>query len=304
MSDNATAYGGQAVIEGVVIRGRKTIALACRRPNGEIYRYREALDSPLQRSRLAKLPFVRGVVVLWESLSYGMRMLMRSADIQLEDPQGVAIPAEPEAKTGMGGSAAMMLPAIGVALLIFIGVPYLLTQLLHAAIASNLVLNIAEGIVRIALFVGYLVAISFLPDIRRVFAYHGAEHMTIHAFEHGDPLDNEHIEPYPTAHPRCGTAFLLFVVVIAIVVFAFIPRVNLIVDLASRLLLVIPVAAIAYEVLKLGARHERNPLMRLAVAPGLLLQAITTRRPEPAMIEVAIASLEEALAGDASDPAA
>ena len=304
MSDNnATAYGGQAVIEGVVIRGRKTIALACRRPNGEIYRYREALDSPLQRSRLAKLPFVRGVVVLWESLSYGMRMLMRSADIQLEDPQGVAIPAEPEAKTGMGGSAAMMLPAIGVALLIFIGVPYLLTQLLHAAIASNLVLNIAEGIVRIALFVGYLVAISFLPDIRRVFAYHGAEHMTIHAFEHGDPLDAEHIEPYPTAHPRCGTAFLLFVVVIAIVVFAFIPRVNLIVDIASRLLLVIPVAAIAYEVLKLGARHERNPLMRLAVAPGLLLQAITTRRPEPAMIEVAVASLEEALAGDAAGPA-
>jgi len=304
MSDNATAYGGQAVIEGVVIRGRKTIALACRRPNGEIYRYREALDSPLQRSRFAKLPFVRGVVVLWESLSYGMRMLMRSADIQLEDPQGVAIPAEPEAKTGMGGSAAMMLPAIGVALLIFIGVPYLLTQLLRAAIASNLVLNIAEGIVRIALFVGYLVAISFLPDIRRVFAYHGAEHMTIHAFEHGDPLDAEHIEPYPTAHPRCGTAFLLFVVVIAIVVFAFIPRVNLIVDLASRLLLVIPVAAIAYEVLKLGARHERNPLMRLAVAPGLLLQAITTRRPEPAMIEVAVASLEEALAGDAGGPAA
>jgi len=304
MSDNAIAYGGQAVIEGVVIRGRKTIALACRRPNGEIYRYREALDSPLQRSRLAKLPFIRGVVVLWESLSYGMRMLMRSADIQLEDPQGVAIPAEPEAKTGMGGSAAMMLPAIGVALLIFIGVPYLLTQLLHAAIASNLVLNIAEGIVRIALFVGYLVAISFLPDIRRVFAYHGAEHMTIHAFEHGDPLDVEHIEPYPTAHPRCGTAFLLFVVVIAIVVFAFIPRVNLIVDIASRLLLVIPVAAIAYEVLKLGARHERNPLMRLAVAPGLLLQAITTRRPEAAMIEVAVASLEEALAGDASGPAA
>ncbi|HUQ16953.1 MAG TPA: DUF1385 domain-containing protein [Candidatus Saccharimonadales bacterium] len=303
MSDQATAYGGQAVIEGVVIRGRKTIALACRRPNGEIYRYREALDSPLQRSRLAKLPFVRGVVVLWESLSYGMRMLMRSADVQLEDPQGGAAPAE-AAKTGMGGSAAMMLPAIGVALLIFIGVPYLLTQLLHAVITSSLVLNVAEGIVRIALFVGYLVAISFLPDIRRVFAYHGAEHMTIHAFEHGDPLDAAHIEPYPTAHPRCGTAFLLFVVVIAIVIFAFIPRVNLIVDLASRLLLVIPVAAIAYEVLKLGARHERNPLMRLAIAPGLLLQAITTRRPDGGMIEIAVASLEEALAGDAQGSAA
>ena len=304
MSDNATAYGGQAVIEGVVIRGRKTIALACRRPNGEIYRYREALDSPLQRSRLAKLPLVRGVVVLWESLSYGMRMLMRSADIQLEDPKAIPGTVETRPTAGSGASSAMMLPAIGIALLIFIGVPYLLTQLLHAFIGSSLVLNIAEGIVRLALFIGYLVAISFLPDIRRVFAYHGAEHMTIHAFEHGDPLDLAHIEPYPTAHPRCGTAFLLFVVVIAIILFAFIPRSNLIVDLSLRLLLVIPVAAIAYEVLKLGARHERNPLMRLAVAPGLLLQANTTRRPEPAMIEIAVASLEEALAGDASDPAA
>ena len=298
MSDPATAYGGQAVIEGVVIRGRRTIALACRRPNGEIYRYREALDSPLQRSPLAKLPFVRGVVVLWESLAYGMRMLMRSADVQLEGPDGQ------DAKLGTGGSSAMMLVSVGAALLIFIGVPYLLTQLLHAVIASSLLLNIAEGLVRLGLFVGYLIAISFLPDIRRVFAYHGAEHMTIHAFEHGDPLDVAHIEPYPTAHPRCGTAFLLFVVVIAIVLFAFIPRVNLIVDLGARLLLVIPVAAIAYEVLKLGARHERNPLMRLAVAPGLLLQAITTRRPDGAMIEVAIASLEEARAGDAPDPAA
>ena len=291
MSGAATAYGGQAVIEGVVIRGRRTLALACRRPNGEIYRYREALDSPLQRSGLAKLPFVRGVVVLWESLSHGMRMLMRSADIQLEGE---------DAKLGTGGTSVMMLVSVGAALLIFIGVPYLLTQLLHAFVGSSLLLNVGEGIARLGLFVGYLVAISFLPDIRRVFAYHGAEHMTIHAFEHGDPLDIAHIEPYPTAHPRCGTAFLLFVVVIAIAIFAFIPRVNLVVDLAARLLLVIPVAAIAYEVLKFGARHERNPLMRLAVAPGLLLQAITTRRPDGPMIEVAVASLEEALAGDAA----
>ncbi|HEY8656216.1 MAG TPA: DUF1385 domain-containing protein [Candidatus Limnocylindria bacterium] len=299
MSD-PTAYGGQAVIEGVVIRGRRTIALACRRPNGEIYRYREAIDSPLQRSRLVKLPFVRGVVVLWESLSYGMRMLMRSADIQLEEPQG----GGENEKLGTAGSSALMLVGVVAALLIFIGLPYLLTQLLHAFIGSSLVLNIAEGIVRLGLFVGYLFAISFMPDIRRVFAYHGAEHMTIHAFENGEPLDTAHIEPYPTAHPRCGTAFLLFVVVIAIILFAFIPRANLIVDLASRLLLVVPVAAIAYEVLKLGARHERNPFMRLAVAPGLLLQAITTRRPDRAMIEVAVASLEEALAGDAAAPAA
>ena len=290
-STKPTTYGGQAVIEGVMIRGRRTIALACRKPDGGIYRYREALDSPLLTSKVARAPFIRGVFVLWESLRYGMRMLMRSADVQLAaDEQGL---------TG-GGASAFMAGGLLVALVLFIGIPYVATGFLRAAVPSTLWLNIAEGLLRLALLLGYLVAISFLPDIRRVFAYHGAEHMTIHAFEHGDPLDPRHVAPYPTAHPRCGTAFLVFVVVIAIAVFAFVPRVNLIVDLLVRLVLVIPVASISYEVLRLGAGHEDNPLMRLAVAPGLLLQAITTRRPDDPMIEVAIASLEEALAGDAA----
>ena len=283
-----TTYGGQAVIEGVMIRGKRTIGLACRKPDGGIYRYRETLDSPLMRSRVARAPFVRGIFILWESLRYGMRMLMRSADVQLAADQ----------KPSGGASSAAMGLGLVAALALFVGVPYLLTGLLRAAVPSTLALNVAEGVLRLALLLGYLVAISFLPDIRRVFAYHGAEHMTIHAFEHGDPLDARHVEPYPTAHPRCGTAFLLFVVVIAIVAFAFVPRVNLIVDIVARLALVIPVASVAYEVLRFGAGHEGNPLMRLAVAPGLLLQAITTRRPDDAMIEVAIASLEEALAGD------
>ncbi|MEA2660689.1 MAG: hypothetical protein QOH08_261 [Chloroflexota bacterium] len=291
MSVKPTTYGGQAVIEGVMIRGRRTIALACRKPDGGIYRYREPLDSPLLTSKVARAPFVRGVLVLWESLRYGMRMLMRSADVQL---------AEEERQLSAGSSSAFMLVGLVVALVLFIGVPYLATGLLRSLIPSTLWLNIAEGLLRLGLLLGYLVAISFLPDIRRVFAYHGAEHMTIHAFEHGDPLDTAHVAPYPTAHPRCGTAFLLFVVVIAIAVFAFVPRVNLLVDLVVRLVLVIPVAAISYEVLRLGAGHEDNALMRLAVAPGLLLQAITTRRPDEPMIEVAIASLEEALAGDAA----
>jgi uncharacterized protein YqhQ len=285
-----TNYGGQAVIEGVMIRGRRTIALACRKPDGGIYRYREALDSPLLTSKVARAPFVRGVVVLWESLRYGMRMLMRSADVQLA----------PADRRSSGGSSAFMLVGLVVAVVLFIGIPYVATGFLRALIPSTLWLNIAEGVFRLVLLLGYLVAISFLPDIRRVFAYHGAEHMTIHAFEHGDPLDARHVAPYPTAHPRCGTAFLLFVVVIAIAVFAFVPRVGLVVDLVVRLVLVIPVAAISYEVLRLGAGHEDNPIMRLAVAPGLLLQAITTRRPDDPMIEVAIASLEEALAGDAT----
>jgi len=287
-------YGGQAVIEGVMIRGRRTVALACRKPNGEIYRYREPLRSPLTRSRIARLPFVRGVIVLWESLSYGIRMLMKSADVQLEH----------EEQLGKGGNTLIMGVALVGALLLFIGVPYLATSLARATIDNSVVLNVTEGLIRLALLIGYLVAISFLPDVRRVFAYHGAEHMTIHAFEHGDPLTPARIEPYPTAHPRCGTAFLLLVVVISIVIFAFLPRVNLLVDLVVRLALVIPVASISYEALRLGAAHERSPLMRLLVAPGLLLQRVTTRRPDAPMIEVAVASLEEAIAGDREAEAA
>ena len=285
------AYGGQAVIEGVLIRGQRTLALACRRPDGGIYRYREALVSPIQRSRLARLPFVRGVIVLAESLVHGTRMLMRSADVQLEGAG-----REPG---GQASTTAAMAAAIGFALLIFVGIPYAVTQLVGPAVGSPTLLNVIEGLVRVALLLAYIWAISFLPDIRRVFAYHGAEHMTIHAYEHGDPLDAAHVEPYPTAHPRCGTAFLLLVVVVAVVLFTFMPRTNVVVDLLARLLLVIPVAAISYEILRFGAAHGSNPAMKALVWPGLLLQGITTRRPDASMIEVAIASLEEALAGDA-----
>jgi len=293
-SAQPATYGGQAVIEGVMIRGRRTIALACRRPTGEIYRYREPLRSLLLRSRVARAPFVRGLVVLWESVSYGTRMLMRSADVQLHEGESVT----------SGGNGLVMAVAVVFALGVFLGIPYVATQALRGAVESSIALNVAEGLLRLVLFLGYLGAISLMPDIRRVFAYHGAEHMTIHAFEHGDPLTPERIEPYPTAHPRCGTAFLLFVVVVAIVLFAFVPRTNLVVDLIVRLALVVPVASISYEVLKFGAAHETNPLMRLFVVPGLLLQRITTRRPDRGMIEVAAASLEEALAGDRESEAA
>ncbi|MBI2774222.1 MAG: DUF1385 domain-containing protein [Chloroflexi bacterium] len=286
------AYGGQAVIEGVLIRGQRTLALACRRPNGSIYRYRETLSSALQTSRVAKLPFVRGVVVLWESLVHGTRMLMRSADIQLED-------APASEKPGTVGMTGALVAAIGFALLIFVGIPYATTQLLRATVPSSTALNVIEGLIRIALLIGYVAAISLLPDIRRVFAYHGAEHMTIHAYEHGDPLDATHVSRYPTAHPRCGTAFLLIVVLVAVVAFTFMPRTNLVVDLVARLALVIPVAAVSYELLRFGANHEADPLVRALVWPGLALQGITTRQPDASMIEVAVASLEEALAGDA-----
>jgi uncharacterized protein YqhQ len=283
------SYGGQAVIEGVVIRGMRTIGLAVRKPSGAIYRYREPIDSPLQRWRWARLPLVRGVIVLWESLSIGVRMLMRSANVALED--------EPVKLEG-GSAVGFVLTTLAIALAVFVGVPYVATQAIRGIVPDPQLQNILEGALRLALFLAYVSAISLLPDIRRVFAYHGAEHMTIHAFEHGDPLQPSAIEKYPTAHPRCGTAFLLLVVVISIIAFAFLERANPITALAERLLLVIPVAAVSYEVLRFGARHEDAPLMRLLVLPGLLLQRITTRQPTRPMIEVAIASLEEALAGD------
>jgi uncharacterized protein YqhQ len=290
-----TAYGGQAVIEGVMIRGRRTVALACRLPTGQIYRYREPLRSALLQSRVARAPFVRGLVVLWESLSYGSRMLMKSADMQLEEGEG---------SMGSGSNALIIGVALVAALAFFVGIPYLATQAARQLIESSVLLNIAEGLLRMVLFLGYLGAISLAPDIRRVFMYHGAEHMTIHAFEHGEELVPARIEKYPTAHPRCGTAFLLFVVVVSIALFAFLPRTNIFVDLVARLALIIPVGSISYEVLRFGAAHETNPLMRIFVAPGLLLQRITTRRPDPGMIEVAVASLQEALAGDAEAAAA
>jgi len=289
------AYGGQAVIEGVLIRGKRTLALACRKPDGGIYRYRETISSPLQRSRFARLPLVRGIVVLSESLVYGTRMLMKSADVQTEGLGGE--------KASTASTAGAMAVSIGLALFIFVGIPYATTQLLQERATATL-LNLVEGLIRVGLLLLYIWGISFLPEIRRVFAYHGAEHMTIHAFEHGEALEPARVEPYPTAHPRCGTAFLLLVVVVAVVLFTFMPRTNIVVDLVARLLLVVPVAAISYEILKFGAAHETNPLMRAVVWPGLLLQGITTRRPEPQMIEVAIASLEEALAGDAETEAA
>ncbi|TMD61445.1 MAG: DUF1385 domain-containing protein [Chloroflexi bacterium] len=283
------AYGGQAVIEGVVIRGMRTIGLAVRKPSGVIYRYREPIDSPLQRSRVARLPFVRGVVVLWESLVIGVRMLMRSANVALEDES---------VKLEGGSAVGFVVTTLAIALALFVGLPYLATQAIHGIVADARMANILEGALRMALFLGYVSAISLLPDVRRVFAYHGAEHMTIHAFEHGEPLQPSAIEKYPTAHPRCGTAFLLLVVVVSIIAFAFLERANPILALFERLVLVLPVAAISYEVLRIGARHESSPLMRILVWPGLLLQRITTRQPTRPMIEVAIASLEEALAGD------
>ena len=289
-------YGGQALIEGVMMRGRTTVAMSVRPPSGEIVTMSEPLPAALSANRrLIKIPFLRGMFVLYETLVIGTRMLMRSASIAAEGE---------DVELGKGTIALTMVFSIGFAIGLFFLLPLFLSTFAESATDSDLVANAIEGLIRLVIFVAYIAAIGMMSDIRRVFAYHGAEHMTIHAFEHGDPLTAERIRPYPTAHPRCGTAFLLLVVVIAIAIFAFLPRVNIFVDLITRLLLVIPVASISYEALRLGAAHERSPIMRLLVLPGLLLQRVTTRRPDDRMIEIAVASLEEAIAGDREAEAA
>ena len=268
-----SAYGGQAVIEGVMMRGRRSIGLACRKPDGGIYRYRETLRSSLATSPIARLAFVRGLVVLWESVSYGMRMLMRSADVQLEAEAG---------SSSTPTNTLFMLGMLAVALAIFVGVPYLATQALRGVVSSTLVLNIGEGLIRLAMFLGYLGAISLLPDLRRVFAYHGAEHMTIHAWEAGDPLTVEAVRPYPTAHPRCGTEFLVIVILLSIVAFSLVGRQDAVIMVASRIVLIPVIAAVGYEILRFGARHRANPVVKAIMAPGILVQRTNQKHAKTA----------------------
>ncbi|MCC7368594.1 MAG: DUF1385 domain-containing protein [Chloroflexi bacterium] len=311
-----TTYGGQAVLEGVMMRGRRWASVAVRAPDGEIVVRSERLPVHLYGGWVSKTPFLRGLTVLWDSLGLGMKALMFSSEVaEREAPKADADGApgddasEQPASASLSSSAdAASQPAVStfgqtlqwttvaVAMLFGIGVFFLLplgvAGLLELAVDNTFVVHIFEGLVRLALLVGYVWAIGFVPDIRRVFAYHGAEHMTIHAFEAGEPLDRQHIGKYSPAHPRCGTAFLLLVVAISILLFALIPTDNWWIRIASRILAIPLIAGIAYEVLKLGGAHTEHPLMQVIVAPGLALQALTTRYPEPDMIDVAVASFE------------
>jgi uncharacterized protein YqhQ len=282
-------YGGQALIEGVLIRGRDAIAVALRHPDGHVVSATERIDSGFHGSRTAKLPFVRGLVVLYETLVTGTRWLVRSANVQ----------ASAEGLELGKGSVALML---GITLLAGIGVFFLLPLFVASVTAGDIendvVQHLVEGLVRVAIFIGYLVLIAQAPDVRRVFQYHGAEHMTIHALEHGDPLTIERVRPYPTAHQRCGTEFLVVVIALSIIAFSLVGRQEPIVMIASRIVLIPVIAAVGYEILRAGARHRGNPIVRVIMWPGMLVQKITTRRPTDDMIEVAIVSMQEALGAD------
>src|SRR5438876_1895093 len=292
------SYGGQALIEGVLMRGRDAIAIAVRHPDGRIVWATERLDSGVHGTRWSRLPLIRGLVVLYETLFVGTRWLVRSASIQAagtgeEGDEGVEL-----GKT----SIALML---GLTLLFGVGIFFLLPLLIASATTANiqngLVQHLVEGLIRVAIFLGYLLLIARAEDVRRVFQYHGAEHMTIHALEAGDPLVVNEVRKYPTAHPRCGTEFLVVVIALSIIAFSLVGRQDPAVMIGSRIALIPVIAAVGYELLKWGAKHRGNPIVKAIMYPGILVQMITTRQPSIDMIEVAIVSMEQALKADGEE---
>lgn len=282
------AYGGQALIEGVMMRGRDAIAIAVRSPDGRIATESEALAGRVHGSRLAKLPFLRGLVVLYEQLVVGMNWLFRSAAVSV---------AETGYELGRGAIAL----TLGVALVVAIGLFFILPLLVAqgaAGKAPNIGFQLVEGALRVGLFLGYLLLVGRTRQTGRLFRYHGAEHMTIHALEAGEALTVENVRKHPTAHPRCGTEFLVVVLMISILVFALVGRGDLLFMIASRVILVPFIAAISYEVLRFNARHANHWFFRALAAPGIWVQMITTKQPDDGMIEVAIAALEAAMRAD------
>ena len=280
-------YGGQAVLEGVMIRGLRSASVAVRKPDGEISLHQLSL-SDWYNGRARRIPFVRGMLVMAETLTLGMRALSHSASVAMGE----------EEELSSGSIAGMMILSMTVAVGIFFLVPVFASRGLEGLIGSDLVSNIVEGVIRLAMFLVYILLISRMAEIRRVFMYHGAEHMAVHAHERGDELTVESVRRYPTAHPRCGTAFLLVVMFVSIVVFAFTGRDPLWWLFTSRVVLIPIIASVSYEVIRFSGFHPDSPLVQLITLPGLVLQRLTTREPEDGQIEVAIAAMKEAISVD------
>jgi uncharacterized protein YqhQ len=287
-------YGGQAVIEGVMIRGREFFSLAVRREDGTIEQRQEALN-PLYNGRLRRWPLVRGFLALLETLVLGIKSLQMSANLAVMDPASTNEKEE-------GIPAVVMATTLAVSLIFGISLFFLLplgiVWALDSVISSDLVSEIVEGVLRLAILVVYISAIGLLPDVKRVFAYHGAEHMTVHAHEAGLPLNIENVRKFGTPHPRCGTAFLLMVVVVSIVVFALLLGPPLEWRIASRILLLPVIAAISYEIIRFSGAHQNSLIGKAIAQPGLWLQRLTTRQPDDLQIEVAICAMETAIAAD------
>jgi uncharacterized protein YqhQ len=283
-------YGGQAVLEGVMMRSPSSWAVAIRTPEGDITEVVRAIESPMQRRRLWRLPVIRGVIALGESLAIGFRALAISANVasQERDENG-----EIQTQIGRGQIIFSFALAIGFALMLFKVGPALLTSWLP--IESTGLFVVIEGAIRVAVFIGYILVISLLPDLRRVFQYHGAEHKTINALEAGVELTPANVQKFSLIHPRCGTAFLLWVMVIAIFVFAFVGRPEWYWLITSRILLLPVIAGLAYEVIRYAGMHQSNRVLMTLLAPGLWLQRLTTREPTDDQVEVSILALQRVM---------
>jgi uncharacterized protein YqhQ len=277
------------------MRGRNSIGIALRHPDGSIVSTAEPLNSILHRNRFARAPFFRGLVLLYETLVIGTRWLMRSGSVQAEG-EGQEL--------GKGTIALTLIVTLGMAIGLFVLLPLFLAGAATTAVAGpgqTLLAHLVEGLIRVVIFVGYLLLVSRFGDIQRTFQYHGAEHMTIHALEHEDPLTIEQVRKYPTAHQRCGTEFLVIFIILSILMFSLLAGQNLVVSIVGRVLLVPVIASLAYELLRFGARYRHHWWIRWLYLPGIWLQSITTRQPDDGMIEVAIASMREALAANGEE---
>jgi len=292
----SVAYGGQAVLEGVMMRSPSSWAVAIRTPEGDITEVVQEISSPMQRRRLWRLPVVRGVVALGESLAIGFRALSISANVmtQEKDEHG-----EIKTQIGRGQIIFSFTIAIAFALMLFKVGPVLVTSWLP--IGSTELFVVVEGLIRVSVLIGYIVLISFLPDLRRVFMYHGAEHKTINALEAGADLTPTNVQKYSLIHPRCGTAFLLWVMVIAVFVFAFVGRPVWYWLIASRILLLPVIAGLAYEVIRFAGKHQSNRVVMTVLAPGLWLQRLTTREPTDDQVEVSIRALRRVIEHEESE---
>ncbi|MDP2931206.1 MAG: DUF1385 domain-containing protein [Chloroflexota bacterium] len=271
-----------------MMRGRKTSVTAVRRPNGEIALATKPL-SPIFTGRMRKTPLLRGIIVLIEALVLGIQTLLYSANMALE---------EEEEKVSGGMMWLILAVSMAFAVALFFLVPLFAAKLIYPYTRSPVIFNLIEGVIRLGLFIAYLKVISMLPDIKRVFAYHGAEHKAVNAYEHGVPLDVAAVRAFSTAHTRCGTSFLFVVMIIAIVVFTLVGLQSIWLMVLSRVVLIPVIAALGYEVVYFGARHVKNALIRAVLAPGLWLQALTTREPDDSQLEVALAALKKATEDD------
>ncbi|MBP7254202.1 MAG: DUF1385 domain-containing protein [Negativicutes bacterium] len=280
--DKKPNIGGQAVIEGVMMRNANAVATAVREPSGTITVKNEKIISIAERFPILKKPMLRGVVALGESLVVGLKALSYSA--QMAGDEGETLSDKEIVLT--------MIFSLCLTIVLFVIIPTAAAKYVHSAIKDPMLLNLAEGGLRMLIFFLYIYGISRMKDIKRVFQYHGAEHKTIHAYEAGVPLTVENVQKFSTLHPRCGTSFLLIVMIVSILMFAFLGWPDLWMRILSRIILLPVVAGISYEIIRYAGRSE-NKFVKFATLPGLWLQNLTTNEPDDEQVEVAIRALEE-----------